>query len=211
MFTKLVPTEHLSHYTPFDGHFLLGFGTPWVKILELFPYTETVRLDDSLREAEKCCQENVQWTPSMPGPQSSPHLRSWNSMGDPNMRESPAYPGKWSGLLTLSSQTLGGNFPFLFPLLLGQRKWHCMPATIQVSQFKPGRCSTVLQVGTPWTNCFQLKYSCVCTADPEAYSKMLLLFYWAVISWWLLECRNLVGIFHWTASGTQLVLKMLIK
>lgn len=69
----------------------------------------------------------------------------------------------------------------------------------------------MLQVGTPWTTCFQLKYSCVCMADPEAYSKMLLLFYWAVISWWLLECRNLVGIFHWTASGTQLVLKMLIK
>ena len=162
MFTKLVPTEHLSYYTPFDGHFLLGFGTPWVKILELFPYTETVRLDDSLREAEKCCQENVQWTPSMPGPQSSPHLRSWISVGDPNMRESPASPGKLSGLLTLSSQTLGGNFPFLFPLLLGQRKWQSMPATIQVSQFKPGRHSTVLQVGTPWINCFQLKYSCVC-------------------------------------------------
>lgn len=69
----------------------------------------------------------------------------------------------------------------------------------------------MLQVGTPWTNCFQLKYSCVCRADPEAYSKMLLLFYWAVFSWWHLECRNLVGIFLSTASGTQLVLKMLIK
>lgn len=55
--------------------------------------------------------------------------------------ESPSSPRKLSGLLALSSQTLGGTFPFLFPLLLGQSKWHCMPATIQVSQFKPGRHS----------------------------------------------------------------------
>lgn len=113
MFTKLVPTEHLSHYAPLDGHFLLGFGTPWVKIFELWPYTETVRPDDSLREAEKCWQENMQWTSSMPGPRSSPHLRSWNSVDDPNMRENPLSPGKLSGLLTLSSQSLGGNFPFV--------------------------------------------------------------------------------------------------